>query len=45
MQSVSFLIDALKARVPIWKKEVYDEGETWKENPEFDRLKLADKSD
>ena len=25
-------IDALKARVPIWKKEVYDDGTAWKAN-------------
>lgn len=29
------LIDNLKARVPIWKKEVYDDGSTWKANKEF----------
>jgi len=29
-----FAIDALKARVPIWKKEHYvDGGATWRENP------------
>ena len=27
-----FAIDALKARVPIWKKEVYADGSTWKAN-------------
>ena len=30
-------IDALKARVPIWKKEIYDDGsKSWKENKECD---------
>ncbi|KAH0887388.1 hypothetical protein HID58_063484, partial [Brassica napus] len=29
------LIDELKASVPIWKKEVYANGEVWKENAEF----------
>ena len=29
-----FLIDTLKAKVPIWKKEVYQEGSTWKANVE-----------
>lgn len=24
-----FAIDALKARVPIWKKELYEDGEEW----------------
>lgn len=27
-----FCIDALKARVPIWKKEVYVDGSAWKAN-------------
>jgi molybdopterin synthase catalytic subunit len=27
-----FLIEALKARVPVWKKEVYADGTAWKEN-------------
>ncbi len=29
-----YAIDALKARVPIWKKEVYLDGARWKPNPE-----------
>jgi len=35
LDCVAFLIDAFKARVPIWKREVY-EGESymWKENTE-----------
>ncbi|CDY70707.1 BnaAnng34700D [Brassica napus] len=39
-----FLIDELKASVPIWKKEVYANGEVWKENAEFleKRLELAE---
>ncbi len=35
---VEFLIDELKARVPIWKRESYKEGEgesVWKENVEW----------
>ena len=38
MQCVEFLIDELKARVPIWKREVYKEGDgesVWKENIEW----------
>uniref|UniRef100_A0A7S2KH14 Molybdopterin synthase catalytic subunit n=1 Tax=Leptocylindrus danicus TaxID=163516 RepID=A0A7S2KH14_9STRA len=37
LDAVSFLIDALKATVPIWKREVYagDEGSVWKENVEW----------
>ena len=35
IQAVQFAIDKLKETVPIWKKEIYDEGETaWKENQE-----------
>ena len=34
-QAVHFAIDKLKATVPIWKKEVYADGEpAWKENKE-----------
>lgn len=34
-QAVQFCISQLKARLPIWKKEVYDTQETsWKENAE-----------
>lgn len=29
------MIDEIKAGVPIWKKEVYEDGEVWKENKEF----------
>jgi molybdopterin synthase catalytic subunit len=29
-----FAIDELKATVPIWKKEVYDDGSSWKANGE-----------
>ena len=29
-----FAIDELKARVPIWKKEVYADGSAWKQNQE-----------
>src|SRR5512134_2842546 len=29
-----FAIDALKARVPIWKKEFYADGSAWLEGPE-----------
>ncbi|MCB9777770.1 MAG: molybdenum cofactor biosynthesis protein MoaE [Alphaproteobacteria bacterium] len=30
-----FAIDALKERVPVWKKERYEDGAAWKENAEF----------
>ncbi|XP_029921656.1 molybdopterin synthase catalytic subunit isoform X1 [Myripristis murdjan] len=35
-QAVQFCIDGIKTHVPIWKKEVYAEGEaaSWKENKE-----------
>lgn len=35
MEACKFLIDEIKASVPIWKKEVYTNGEVWKENSEF----------
>ncbi|OIT06065.1 PREDICTED: molybdopterin synthase catalytic subunit [Nicotiana attenuata] len=35
LDACKFLIDELKASVPIWKKEVYTNGEVWKENKEF----------
>eukprot|EP00920_Eleutheroschizon_duboscqi_P022970 GHVT01056161.1.p1 GENE.GHVT01056161.1~~GHVT01056161.1.p1 ORF type:complete len:152 (+),score=4.29 GHVT01056161.1:136-591(+) len=35
LEAVNFAIDSLKANVPIWKKEVYEEGPpSWKENKE-----------
>lgn len=35
LEAVQFFIDSLKASVPIWKKEMYAEGDvTWKENEE-----------
>ncbi|XP_050236721.1 molybdopterin synthase catalytic subunit-like [Mercurialis annua] len=35
LDACKFIIDDLKASVPIWKKEVYANGEVWKENSEF----------
>jgi molybdopterin synthase catalytic subunit len=38
MHCVEFLIDELKGRVPIWKREVYQDGDgesVWKENVEW----------
>ncbi|MQL74841.1 hypothetical protein Taro_007233 [Colocasia esculenta] len=35
LAACGFLIDEVKASVPIWKKEVYEDGEVWKENREF----------
>ncbi|KAK7266054.1 hypothetical protein RIF29_18693 [Crotalaria pallida] len=35
LEACRFLIDEIKATVPIWKKEVYSNGEVWKENTEF----------
>jgi hypothetical protein len=36
-EACQFAIDELKARVPIWKRELYDDGSAWKENAEFHR--------
>lgn len=35
LDACKYVIDELKASVPIWKKEVYTNGEVWKENSEF----------
>lgn len=35
LDACKFVIDEIKASVPIWKKEVYTNGEVWKENSEF----------
>jgi molybdopterin synthase catalytic subunit len=36
LAALQFAIDELKARVPVWKKEVYeDEGAAWKSNKEY----------
>lgn len=32
LEACHWVIDELKARVPIWKKEFYEGGEIWKEN-------------
>lgn len=34
LDACSFLIDELKAKVPIWKREVYEDGSAWKANVE-----------
>jgi len=34
LEAVQYGIDEIKARVPIWKKEVYEDGSMWKENCE-----------
>ncbi|KAJ1799154.1 Molybdopterin synthase catalytic subunit [Coemansia sp. RSA 2399] len=37
INAVHFLIDSLKARLPVWKKELLDDGsDTWKENEQVD---------
>lgn len=34
LEATGWMIDELKATVPIWKKEIYEDGSTWKENCE-----------
>ncbi|CAD6242386.1 unnamed protein product [Miscanthus lutarioriparius] len=43
MEACRYIINELKASVPIWKKEVYDDGEVWKENrmPLLEQLKKS----
>jgi len=36
LAAVQHAIDAVKAFVPIWKKEFYSDGEVWKENSEWE---------
>ena len=38
MEAYRYIINELKASVPIWNKEVYDDGEVWKENRKFYNL-------
>jgi len=42
LECCSWAIDELKATVPIWKKECYENGETWKENAES-RARMQEK--
>lgn len=39
-QAVHWAIDELKASVPIWKREWFEDGSQWKENEESRRLLL-----
>nr|CAG8562430.1 12688_t:CDS:2 [Entrophospora candida] len=32
IHAVEWLIDQLKDKAPIWKKEIYDDGSVWKDN-------------
>ncbi|KFW86747.1 Molybdopterin synthase catalytic subunit, partial [Phalacrocorax carbo] len=34
LEAVKYCIDTLKASVPIWKKEIYEDEYSWKENKE-----------
>lgn len=38
LEACHWVIDELKARVPIWKKEFFEDGEVWKENVEAKHL-------
>ena len=46
LEAVAFAIEKLKATVPIWKKEVYGDGNEWKANPEcqWSKNNLVNKS-
>jgi molybdopterin synthase catalytic subunit len=35
--AVHWAIDQIKAKAPIWKKEVYSDGSVWKQNQEWDK--------
>lgn len=37
LEAVHFIIDEIKATVPIWKEEIYQDGSMWKQNAEFEQ--------
>jgi len=42
LKAVDDLMNELKAHFPVWKKEVYDQGEyTWKENSEVEHVRIS----
>jgi type II secretory pathway component PulF len=41
LKATHWAIDELKAVVPIWKKEMYDDGSCWKENAESRAAQVA----
>ena len=42
LRACAWAIDELKAKVPVWKKEVYADGDdSWKANAEWDPRQLA----
>ncbi|XP_077240100.1 molybdopterin biosynthesis MoaE family protein [Tasmannia lanceolata] len=41
LDACKYIIDEIKGSVPIWKKEVYENGEVWKENSEFVERRLG----
>lgn len=40
MRCVRYVIDTIKERCPIWKKEVYEDGSMWKENKEWQEMQF-----
>eukprot|EP00842_Homolaphlyctis_polyrhiza_P006173 jgi/Hompol1/6557/HPOL_000747-RA len=40
LDAVSWIMDEVKARVPVWKQEIYADGTCWKENAEWRSLHL-----
>jgi molybdopterin synthase catalytic subunit len=40
-----FLVEELKRRVPIWKKEIFEGGEAWIEGPGETPVRVADEAD
>eukprot|EP01065_Artemidia_motanka_P002586 TRINITY_DN11224_c0_g1_i1.p2 TRINITY_DN11224_c0_g1~~TRINITY_DN11224_c0_g1_i1.p2 ORF type:complete len:195 (+),score=48.19 TRINITY_DN11224_c0_g1_i1:58-642(+) len=35
LEACHYAIDEVKASVPVWKKEMYEDGSAWKQNSEF----------
>ncbi|CAG8449686.1 14261_t:CDS:2 [Acaulospora colombiana] len=42
LHAIEWIIDQLKEKAPIWKKEIYSDGSVWKENREDKSLLFKD---
>merc|ERR1712154_419223 len=38
MEACRYAIDQVKTTVPVWKREVYEDGSSWKQNEEYLRF-------
>jgi molybdopterin synthase catalytic subunit len=37
-EALDWIMDQVKGKVAIWKKEIYSDSSVWKENPEFEMM-------